>query len=161
MRGLCVGGPLMNQWAFQKQLDVICKARLESFGFKSPSNNLQIKTGGFSMISNLPNLHIALHKKNTAFHPPMSPSDREENHYKKPSITIPALDRRPIRSQFKDDSINSLLLRWADCSRTAASLPLNKPELRGDHFLNLREEIRWFNHTHMAWIMPLCTHERI
>lgn len=51
----------------------------------------------------------------------MSPSDREENHYEKPSITIPALDKRPIRSQFKDDSIISLLLRWADCSRTAAS----------------------------------------
>ncbi len=61
---LCAGGaPLMNLWVFQKWLGVICEARFESFGFKSPSNNLQIKTGGFSLISKLSNLNIASHKK--------------------------------------------------------------------------------------------------
>ncbi len=59
---LCAGGaPLMNRWAFQKWLGVICEARFESFGFKSPSNNLQIITGGFSLISKLSNLNIASH----------------------------------------------------------------------------------------------------
>lgn len=101
MRGLvCAGGPpLMNLWAFQKWLDVICEARLESFGIKSPSNNLQIKTGGFSLISNLPNLNIASHNKQLsipqkAYHPAF-PADGEENHFENPSITIPALDSRP------------------------------------------------------------------
>ncbi len=83
------------------------------------------------------------------------PSGREENHDEKHSITIPALDRRPIRPQLKNDSINSLLLRRADCNWKFASLVLSEPESRANHFLNLREKIRCFNCTHMAWIMPL------
>lgn len=80
------------------------------------------------------------------------PWGREENHDEKPSI-IPALDRRPIHSQLKNDSINSLLLQRADYNWKFASLVLSQNP--GDQFLNLRERIRCFNCTPMAWIMLL------
>lgn len=163
MRGsLCAGGPpLMNQWAFPKWLDwsplaskapvITCKLKLEALVW-SPSYQTSILP--HIKKKKMINLKNLFHSSTGP--PPFShlPSGREENHDEKPSI-IPALDRRPICPQLKNDSINSLLLRRADCNWKFTSLVLSEPESRADHFLNLREKIRCFNCTHMAWIMPL------